>query len=117
MRKESFWKRLGPFTVDRATLKTLSQRTLYYLNLSHPYLGVAAICLIYLHCDLISQFAAILPLQLVLALLAWQGLWGLALKARLLPAKYKGRIHLFHSQLLTGAAILAAAVLGHWLAG
>jgi hypothetical protein len=117
VRKESFWKRLEPFNVDPTKLKTVSQKILYTLNISHPYLGVSAIALIYLHCYFISRFYNLLPLRLVLALLAWQGIWGLVLKARMTPAKVKGRIHLFHSQLFTGAAILLAAALGHWLLG
>jgi hypothetical protein len=115
VRKDSFWKRLEPFNIDYARIKTASGKILYYLNKSHPYFGVSAIVLVYLHCDFISHFYNLLPLRLVLALLAWQGVWGLVLKTRIAPAFLKKRGHLFHSQLITGALILVFAGLGHFL--
>jgi hypothetical protein len=117
VRKDSFWKRLEPFNIDYAKIKTASGKILYYLNKSHPYFGVSAIALVYLHCFFISRFYNLLPLRLVLALLAWQGIWGLVLKTRIAPAFLKKRGHLFHSQLITGALILLFAGLGHFLLG
>jgi hypothetical protein len=115
VRKDSFWKRLEPFNIDYARIKTASGKILFYLNKSHPYFGVSAIALVYLHCYFISRFYNLLPLRLVLALLAWQGVWGLVLKTRIAPAFLKKRGHLFHSQLITGALILVFAVFGHFL--
>jgi hypothetical protein len=115
VRKDSFWKRLEPFNIDYARIKTVSGKILFYLNKSHPYFGVSAIALVYLHCYFISHFYNLLPLRLVLALLAWQGVWGLVLKTRIAPAFLKKRGHLFHSQLITGALILLFAVLGHFM--
>jgi hypothetical protein len=115
VRKDSFWKRLEPFNIDYAGIKTASGKILFYLNKSHPYFGVSAIALVYLHCYFISRFYNLLPLRLVLALLAWQGVWGLVLKTRIAPAFLKRRGHLFHSQLITGALILLFALLGHFL--
>jgi hypothetical protein len=115
VRKDSFWKRLEPFNIDYARIKTVSGKILFYLNKSHPYFGVSAIALVYLHCYFISRFYNLLPLRLVLALLAWQGVWGLVLKTRIAPAFLKKRGHLFHSQLITGALILLFAVLGHFM--
>jgi hypothetical protein len=117
VRKDSFWKRLEPFNIDYARIKTVSGKILFYLNKSHPYFGVSAIALVYLHCYFISRFYNLLPLRLVLALLAWQGVWGLVLKTRIAPAFLKKRGHLFHSQLITGALILLFAGLGHFLLG
>jgi hypothetical protein len=117
VRRDSFWKRLEPFNIDYAAIKTASGKILYYLNKSHPYFGVAAIALVYFHCYFISDFYNLVPLRLVLALLAWQGIWGLVLKTRVAPAFLKKRVHLFHSQLITGALILVFAVLGHYLLG
>jgi hypothetical protein len=117
VRKDSFWKRLEPFNIDYARIKTASGKILYYLNKSHPYFGIAAIVLVYFHCYFISQFYNSLPLRLVLALLAWQGVWGLVLKTSIAPAFLKKRGHLFHSQLITGALILTLAGLGHYLLG
>jgi hypothetical protein len=117
VRKDSFWKRLEPFNIDYARIKTASGKILYYLNKSHPYFGVSAIALVYLHCFFISRFYNLLPLRLVLVLLAWQGVWGLVLKTRTAPAFLKKRGHLFHSQLITGALILLFALLGHFLLG
>jgi hypothetical protein len=115
VRRDSFWKRLEPFDIDYAKIKTASGKVLFYLNKSHPYFGVSAIALIYLHRHFISPPYTPLPLFLVLALLAWQGVWGLVLKTRLTPAFLKKRSHLFHSQLITGALILVLAGLGHFL--
>ena len=106
VRKDSFWKRLKPFNIDYARIKTVSGKILFYLNKSHPYFGVSAIALVYLHCYFISRFYNLLPLRLVLALLVWQGFCGLVLKTRIAPAFLKKRGHLFHSQLITGALIL-----------
>ena len=117
VRKDSFWKRLEPFNIDYARIKTASGKILFYLNQSHPYFGVSAIALVYLHCYFISRFYNLLPLRFVLALLAWQGVWGLVLKTRIAPAFLKKRVHLFHSQLITGALILVFAGLGHFLLG
>ena len=117
VRKDSFWKRLEPFNIDYARIKTVSGKILFYLNKNHPYFGVSAIALVYLHCYFISRFYNLLPLRLVLALLAWQGFWGLVLKTRIAPAFLKKRGHLFHSQLITGALILVFAGLGHFMLG
>jgi hypothetical protein len=117
VRKDSFWKRLEPFSIDYAGIKTASGKILFYLNKSHPYFGISAIALVYLHCYFISRFYNLLPLRLVLALLTWQGVWGLVLKTRIAPAFLKKRGHLFHSQLITGALILVFASLGHFLLG
>jgi len=115
VRRDSFWKRLEPFNIDYGRIKTLSGKILFYLNKSHPYFGVAAIAVIYFHCYFISRFYNLLPLRIVLALLAWQGVWGLVLKTRMAPAFLKRKGHLFHSQLITGLLILIFAGLGHFL--
>ena len=115
VRKESFWARLAPFNIDYGKIKTASGKILFYLNKSHPYLGVASIAVVYSHCYLISRFYNLLPLRIVLALLAWQGVWGLVLKTRTAPAFLKKRGHLFHSQWITGLLILIFAGLGHYL--
>ena len=115
VRKGSFWERLAPFNVDYGKIKTASEKILFYLNKSHPYFGAAAIAVVYSHCYLISRFYNLLPLRIVLALLAWQGVWGLVLKTRTAPAFLKKRGHLFHSQWITGLLILIFAGLGHYL--
>ncbi|MDD4997244.1 MAG: hypothetical protein PHI99_03785 [Syntrophales bacterium] len=115
VRKESFWARLAPFNIDYGKIKTASGKILFYLNKSHPYLGVASIAVVYSHCYLISRFYNLLPLRIVLALLAWQGVWGLVLKTRTAPPFLKKRGHLFHSQWITGLLILIFAGLGHYL--
>ena len=115
VRKGSFWERLALFNVDYGKIKTASGKILFYLNKSHPYFGAAAIAVVYSHCYLISRFYNLLPLRIVLALLAWQGVWGLVLKTRTAPAFLKKRGHLFHSQWITGLLILIFAGLGHYL--
>ena len=115
VRKGSFWERLALFNVDYGKIKTASEKILFYLNKSHPYFGAAAIAVVYSHCYLISRFYNLLPLRIVLALLAWQGVWGLVLKTRTAPAFLKKRGHLFHSQWITGLLILIFAGLGHYL--
>lgn len=115
VRKDSFWKRLEPFNVDYGMIKTVSGKILFYLNKSHPYFGLAAIAAGFAHCLVISRFDTPRLLHIVLALLAWQGIWGLVLKTQIAPAFIKRRGHLFHSQLVTGALILFFASLGHLL--
>ena len=115
VRKGSFWERLALFNVDYGKIKTASEKILFYLNKSHPYFGAAAIAVVYSHCYLISRFYNLLPLRIVLALLAWQGVWGLVLKTRTAPAFLKKRGHLFHAQWITGLLILIFAGLGHYL--
>lgn len=115
VRRDAFWKRLEPFNIDYGAIKTASGKILFYLNKTHPYFGAAAIVVVYSHCYVISRFYNLLPLRLVLALLAWQGIWGLVLKTGPAPAFLKRKGHLFHSQLITGALILAFAALGHYL--
>jgi hypothetical protein len=56
-------------------------------------------------------------LYTVLALLAWQGLFGAFLKLRRTPTALKRKSYPAHAQLYTGMTILIFAVFGHLLYG
>lgn len=109
------WQRLAALGLDPARVKAGAARTLSLLNRSHPYVGATAVTLIYLHCYAVSNFYKLLPLRIVLGLLAWQGLLGLAAKFPGTPAPLKRKALLLHAQLITGGLLLIFAAIGHYL--
>lgn len=109
------WQRLSALGLDPAGVKAGAAKALSLLNRSHPYVGAAAITLIYLHCYAVSNFYKLLPLRIVLGLLAWQGLLGLAMKFPWTPAPLKRKAMLLHAQLITGGLLLIFAAIGHYL--
>lgn len=114
VQKGSIVQRLNPVG-ERPAFASDLWDVLNILNKAHPYLGLSSIALIYLHGYLVLPFLNNLPLLLVLALLAWQGFFGILLKLKFTPAFLKSRSYLIHTQFYTAAMILILAVLGHTL--
>lgn len=114
LRAQAPWQRLGRLGLDPSRGKAVAQRAMPLLNRTHPYMGAAAATLIILHCYAISDFYRLLPLRIVLALIAWQALLGLTLKAPWTPALLKRRALLLHAQILTGGLLAIFAGVGHY---
>ena len=92
-------------------------RLLTWMNRSHIYFGIAAIAVILLHISLMgfSRYSHILFFPALLALVIWQGLFGLFLTWRYTPDELKKFSHLVHAQFVTGIAIGVFAFFGHLL--
>jgi hypothetical protein len=86
-----------------------------FLNRTHVYVGIAAVAVIMLHIALMGVPMNILFFPAVLALVVWQGLFGLFLTWRYTPAELKKFAYLVHAQFLTGIMIGIFAWFGHLL--
>jgi hypothetical protein len=115
LRREPFWRALESRGMNSAAIRTASGKILTLLNRTHPGCGAAVVAVVWSHCWFISRFYNLLPLRIVLALLAWQGIWGLVLKTPSAPAALRKRALLFHARPLTAALIPFFAALGHYL--
>ncbi len=91
------------------------QRLIVYLDRSHIYFGVAALALALIHIGLMGLRPQILFFPLVLALIVWQGVFGLALSWRGAPRDLKRWSYSVHAQLVTGVMIGVFAYFGHML--
>ena len=96
---------------------SVARKTLFYLNKTHKYVGVATIVVIVLHAALVRLPVSNLFLKLVLVLLLWQGLFGIFLVVRYPPNTLKKVWHLAHAQLFSGVMIGVFAAFGHLLLG
>ena len=92
-------------------------RLLTWLNRTHIYFGIAAVAVILLHISLMgfSRYSHILFFPALLALVIWQGLFGLFLTWRYSPGELKKFSHVVHAQFVTGIAIGFFAFFGHML--
>lgn len=92
-------------------------RLLIWMNRTHIYIGVAAIAIILLHITMMgfSRYSHILFFPALLALIIWQGIFGLFLTLRYTPAELKKFSYLVHAQFVTGVAIGVFALFGHVL--
>jgi len=91
------------------------QRVLAFLDRTHVYVGIATVAIILLHIALMGLPTQILFFPLVLALVVWQGLFGLFLTWRYSPKELKKLAYLVHAQFLTGIMIGIFAWFGHLL--
>lgn len=96
---------------------TLFNRLLTWLNRTHIYFGIAAVAVILLHISMMgfSRYSHILFFPALLALVVWQGIFGLFLTLRYSPVELKKFSHLVHAQFVTGIAIGVFAFFGHIL--
>lgn len=85
------------------------------LDRTHVYVGVATVAIILLHIALMGMPMQILFFPAVLALVVWQGLFGLFLVWRYSPKELKKFSYLVHAQFLTGIMIGIFALFGHLL--
>lgn len=94
---------------------SIFQQLLGILNRTHIYVGVATVAVILLHIVLMGVPMNILFFPAVLALVIWQGLFGLFLTWRYTPKDLKKFSYLVHAQFLTGIMIGIFAYFGHLL--
>ena len=85
------------------------------LNRIHVYVGITAVAVILLHIAMMGISMKILFFPAVLALVVWQGLFGLFLNWRYTPAQLKKFSYLVHAQFITGIMIGIFAYFGHML--
>jgi len=94
---------------------TIINKLLHYLNKTHIYVGITTIAVILLHITFMGIPMDILFFPAVLALVIWQGLFGLFLTWRYSPTQLKKLSYLVHAQLITGIMIGIFAYFGHLL--
>lgn len=99
--------------INSSTIKKL----LAWLNRTHVYFGIAAVAIILLHISMMgfSQYRHILFFPALLALVLWQGLFGMFLTWRYSPSELKQFSYVVHAQFVTGIAIGIFAFFGHLL--
>ncbi|MGB5606291.1 MAG: hypothetical protein WBN51_07195, partial [Gammaproteobacteria bacterium] len=91
------------------------RQLLGFLDRTHVYVGIATVAVILLHIALMGMPMEILFFPAVLALVIWQGLFGLFLTWRYSPIELKKFSYLVHAQFLTGIMIGMFAFFGHLL--
>lgn len=96
---------------------SLGQRALHLLNRTHRLVGAAAAGLLISHAFLVGTARWNLFLDMLLALLIWQALFGIFLVVRFPPAALRRYGYLVHAQLFSGVMIGIFAGFGHLLAG
>ena len=112
--KNPFVKRLLPdFSPPKD--RSILQRLLGFLNRTHVYVGIATIAIILVHIALVGMSMKILFFPAVLALVVWQGLFGMFLTWKYSPKELKKFSYLVHAQFLTGIMIGIFAYFGHLL--
>lgn len=114
MGKGSIAKRILPDYTPPAAASYL-QQLLAYLNRTHVYVGIATVAVILMHISLVGIPMHILFFPAVLALVVWQGLFGLFLSWRYTPKELKKFAYLVHAQFATGIMIGIFAYFGHLL--
>jgi hypothetical protein len=112
--KGALAKRILPDYSPPATASIL-QQLLGLLDRTHIYVGIATVAIILLHIALMGLPMNILFFPGVLALVVWQGLFGMFLTWRYSPKELKRFSYLVHAQFLTGIMIGIFAYFGHLL--
>ena len=112
--KGALAKRILPDYSPPVTASIL-QQLLGYLDRTHVYVGIATVAVILLHIALMGVPMEILFFPAVLALVVWQGLFGMFLTWRYSPKELKKFSYLVHAQFLTGITIGIFAYFGHLL--
>ncbi len=90
-------------------------RFLGILNRTHIYIGVTTVAVILIHVVMMGVPMHILFFPAVIALVVWQGLFGLFLTWRYTPQQIRQFSYLVHAQFLTGIMIGIFAFFGHLL--
>ncbi len=92
---------------------SLFQNLIRVLDRTHIYFGICTVAIIILHIGLMDMPMHILYFPAVLALVVWQGAFGLFISWKYTPKAIKGFSYLVHAQLFTGIMIGVFAYLGH----
>lgn len=85
------------------------------LNKTHVFVGIITLAVILLHISMMGVPLDILFFPAVLALVIWQGLFGLFLSWKFSPRELKKFAYLVHAQFFTGIMIGIFAWFGHLL--
>lgn len=112
--KGSIAKRVLPeYTspVDASLFRKLMQ----LLDKTHVYFGIASVVIILIHVLLMGTPMTILFFPAVLALVAWQAIFGMFISWRYTPKELKKVSYLVHAQLFTGIMLGIFAFMGHVL--
>ncbi|MGV7222297.1 MAG: hypothetical protein ACQ9MH_12305 [Nitrospinales bacterium] len=112
--KGTFVKRILPDYSSPAAV-SIFQKLLVFLNRTHVHVGIATVAIILLHIALVGMSMKILFFPAVLALVVWQGLFGMFLTWRYSPKELKKFSYLVHAQFLTGIMIGIFSYFGHLL--
>lgn len=86
-----------------------------YLDRTHIYFGTAAVALVLIHIAFMGLRSDILFFPIVLALVLWQGLFGMFLSWHHTHRDLRKWSYFVHAQLVTGIAIGILAYFGHLL--
>ena len=86
-----------------------------WLDRTHIYVGIATVAIILLHIALMGLPMHILFFPIVLALVIWQGVFGLFLSWRYTRGQLRKLSYLVHAQFVTGIMIGIFAWFGHLL--
>jgi len=89
------------------------QSLIQFLDKTHIYVGIATVAISLLHIALMGIPMHILFFPAVLALVIWQGVFGLFISWRYTPKQLKKLSYLVHAQLFTGIMMGIFAYLGH----
>jgi len=114
MGKGPLAKRLLP-DYSAPVAASLLQQLLRFLDRTHVYVGIATVAIILLHIAMMGIPMKILFFPAVLALVIWQGVFGLFLTWRYTPMELKKFSYLVHAQFFTGIMIGIFAYFGHLL--
>ena len=112
--KGAIARRLLPDYSPAVNLSPLVQ-AMRFLDRTHIYVGITAVAAILLHIALVGIPMEILFFPAVLALVVWQGLFGLFITWRYTPTQIRKFSYLVHAQLFTGVMIGIFSYLGHLL--
>jgi len=112
--KGKFAKRLLPDYTPPVNASVF-QQLLVFLDKTHIYVGIVAVAVILLHIALMGVPMEILFFPAVLALVIWQGLFGLFLTWKYSPKELKKLSYLVHAQFLTGIMLGVFSYFGHLL--
>ncbi len=94
---------------------TLFKKLMRFLDRTHVYFGIASVAVILLHIVLMGVPLTNLFFIAVIALIAWQTLFGMFITWRHTPKELKKASYLVHAQLFTGIMLGIFAFMGHVL--
>jgi hypothetical protein len=114
MGKGAISRRLLPeYTAPPAA--SIFKKLVVWLDRTHVHVGIASTALIILHVVLMGSPFSNLFFPAVLALVAWQAMFGFFLRWRSTPRDVKKLSFSVHAQLLTGVMMGVFAYFGHVL--
>ncbi len=94
---------------------SLFKKLILFLDRTHVYFGIASVAIILLHVVLMGIPLTNLFFIAVIALVAWQGLFGMFISWRHTPKELRKASYLVHAQLFTGIMLGIFAFMGHVL--